>query len=153
MKNATLSDLFKNMLRGQPFSQKPCLGFFLPLIFVIGCSSNENKSTTRLEDVAGTSETDAHPIVLVLLSESAKSSGDSESTTMRSSPVSWNKDSPLAQDHGRSSTPASPDGGTINNCCFSSRRAWPMNPISSSSPSFSSTSLFYFLQSQKLTFY
>ena len=79
MKNATLSDLFKNMLRGQPFSQKPCLGFFLPLIFVIGCSSNENKSTTRLEDVAGTSETDAHPIVLVLLSESAKSSGDSES--------------------------------------------------------------------------
>ncbi len=79
MKNATLSDLLKNMLRGQRLSPKPSLGILLLFVFFIGCSPNEKKSTTRPEDVAGTSETDAHPIVLVLLSD-ASSSGNSEVT-------------------------------------------------------------------------
>lgn len=62
------------MLRGQLLFPFCLFGALILSIQFAGCDSDQKKNTSRPEDVAGTSETDAHPIVLVLLTETTKQS-------------------------------------------------------------------------------
>lgn len=75
--------LLRNMLRGQQLLLTFILVTLLLAIPFAGCNSNQEKSKSRPEDVAGSSETDAHPIVLVLLTDSKSSSRTSSASVVK----------------------------------------------------------------------